>query len=170
MSGIISTSQDTSNKFPNFWEVSVDKKTIFTNDDIIDAYLKSKEDSIKEKKQLFVDKLNENIEKSTNFTDSMFTFLRKNNFNPISAHLKINTYNDFVILVTLPEDEFISEDFLVSYNFAATIEEQVLNDKYYNVMFMFSDREEETFNKSLLASDGFFLDYKINKVEAQNPL
>ena len=166
MSVTIPTNQDTSKKFPNIWEVSVDKNTIFTNDDVIDAYLKGKEVGIKETKQLLVDKLNENIGKSANFTDSMLTFLRKNNFNPISAHLKINAYNDFVILVTLPEDEFISEEFLVSYNFAATIEEQVLNDKYYNVMFMFSDREEETFNKSLLASDGFFLDYKINKIEA----
>ena len=166
MSVTIPTNQDTSNKSPNIWEVSVDKNTIFTNDDVIDAFLKGKEVGVKEKKQIFVDKLNENIEKSANFTESMLTFLRKNNFNPISAHLKINAFNDFVLLVTLPEDECISAKFWVSYNFAATIEEQVMNDKYYNVMFMFSDREEETFNKNLLASDGFFMDYRINRGEA----
>ena len=96
----------------------------------------------------------------------MLTFLRKNNFHPISAHLKINAFDDFVILVTLPEEEFISEEFLVSYTYAATIEEQVMNDSYYNVMFMFSDREEKTFSKNVLVSDGFFMDYKINKGEA----
>lgn len=166
MSVTIPTNKNTLSKFPDIWEVSVDRNTIFTNDDVIDAFLKGKEAGVKEKKQIFIDKLNENIGKSAYFTESMLTFLRKNSFNPISAHLKINAFNDFIILVTLPEEEFISEKFLVSYNFAATIEEQVMNDKYYNVMFMFSDREEDTFNKSLLASDGFFMDYKIKRGEA----
>lgn len=163
---VITTNQDTSNKSHQIWEVSVDKNTIFTDDVIIDAFLREKESDITEKNQIFIDKLKENLEKSAFFAESMMTFLRKNNFNPISAHIKINAFNDFIILVTVPEEEFISEDFLVSYNFAATIEEQVLNDKYYNVMFMFSDREDESFNKGLLASDGFFMDYKIKKDES----
>lgn len=162
----VQSNQDTSKESQNTWEVSVDKNSIFTNDDVIDAFLKGKEAGIKEKKEIYVDKLNENIAKSGDFTQSMLNFLRKNNFNPISAHLKINAFDDFVILVTLPEDEFLSEDFLDSYNFANTIEQQVMSDKYYNVMFMFSDREEKTFNKNLLASDGFFMDYKMSKTSA----
>lgn len=166
MSILIPSNQDTPNTSSKIWEVSVDRDTIFTNDDVIDAYLKGKEIGIREKKQIFVDILNENIGKSADLTESMLTFLKKNNFNPISAHLKINTFSDFIILVTLPEEEFISEEFLVSYNYASTIEEQLVNDKYYNVMFMFSDREEENFNKSSLISDGFFMDYKLTKGEA----
>lgn len=145
------------------WEVSVDKNSIFTNDDVIDAYLKGKKEGVKETKQIFVDKLNENINKSAVFTDRMLSFLEKRKLNPISAHLKIKSFNDFVILITLPEDEFISEDFLVSYDFAATIEEEVIDDKYYNVMFMFSDREDGDFNTNLLVSDGFFMDYKMTE-------
>ncbi|EZH75045.1 hypothetical protein ATO12_09975 [Aquimarina atlantica] len=145
------------------WEVSVDKNSIFTNDDVIDAYLKGKKEGIKETKQIFVDKLNENINKSAVYTDKMLSFLKKRKLNPISAHLKIKSFNDFVILITLPEDEFISEDFLVSYDFAATIEEEVTNDKYYNLMFLFSDRADGQFNTSLLVSDGFFMDYKMSE-------
>lgn len=145
------------------WEISVDKNSIYTNDDVIDAYLKGKEDGLKESSQIFVDILNENINKSANYTEKMISFLKKRKLNPISAHLKINLFNDFIILITLPEDEFISEDFLVCYDFAATIEEEVTKDKYYNVMFMFSDREEEEdFNKNLLVSDGFFMNYKMS--------
>ncbi len=166
MSITIPTNKDTFNKPPNTWEVSVDKNTIFTNDDVIDAFLKGKEVGVKEKKQIFIDKLNENIGKSAHFTASMLDFLRKNSFNPISAHLKINAFNDFTILITLPEEEFISEKFLISYDFASTIEEQIISDKYYNVMFIFSDREEKTFNKNVLTSDGFFMDYKTNNSEA----
>ena len=145
------------------WEVSVDKNSIFTNDDIIDAYLKGKKEGVKETNQIFVDKLNENIDKSAVFTDRMLSFLKTKKLNPISAHLKIQSFNDFVILITLPEDQFISEKFLVSYDFAATIEEEVIDDKYYNVMFMFSDREDGDFNTNLLVSDGFFMDYKMSE-------
>lgn len=166
MSTIISENKDIRNKTSNYWEVSVDKKSIYTNDDIIDAFFKGKEAGVKEKKQIFVDKLNENIDKSARFTESMLTFLRKNNFNPISAHLKINSFDDFVILVTVPEKEFTSEEFLVSYNFASTIEDQVMDDKYFNLMFMFCDRDETDFNKNLLITEGFFMDYKIDKGEA----
>ncbi|WP_432412415.1 hypothetical protein [Rasiella sp. SM2506] len=148
---------------PDTWEVSVDKNSIYTNDDVIDAYLRGKADGVKANHNLFVDKLNENIKKSASFTKRMITFLNQIKINPISAHLKINAYNDFVILVTMSEDEFISENFLVSYDFASTIEEEVMSDEYYNVMFMFSDREKEGFNTSLLAADGFFLDYKMKK-------
>lgn len=144
------------------WEISVDKNSIYTNDDVIDAYLKGKEVGVKESNQIFVDKLNENIDKSAKYTRKMISFLKKRKLNPISAHLKIKSFNDFIILITLSEDEFISEDFLVSYDFAATIEEEVTEDKYYNVMFMFSDREEKDFNKNLLVSDGFFMNYKMS--------
>lgn len=156
--------KDKSDNFPNSWKVSVDKNSIFTNDDVIDAFLKGKDVGAKDKKQIFVDKLTENIVKSAQFTNSMLTFLKKKTFNPISAHLKINAYNDFVVLVTVPEAEFISEKFLVAYNFAANIENEVMSDKYYNVMFMFSDREEDNFNKHILVSEGFFMDYNISKV------
>lgn len=146
---------------PETWEVSVDRNSIYTNDDVINAYLKGKDDGMKAGNKLFIDKLNENIEKSADYTTRMIYFLKQRKLSPISAHLKIKAYNDFVILVTLPEDEFISEDFLVSYDFASTIEEEVTKDEYYNVMFMFSDRDDESFNKNLLASDGFFLDFKM---------
>jgi len=161
---IISTTRPNGFSNPETWEVSVDRNTIYTNDDVINAYLKGKDDGIKANNKLFIDKLNENIEKSTTYTTRMIAFLKQRNLTPISAHLKIKAYNDFVILVTLPEDEFISEEFLVSYDFASTIEEEVVKDEYYNVMFMFSDREEEGFNKNLLASDGFFLDFKMDSV------
>lgn len=147
------------------WHVSVDKNSIFTNDDVIDAYLKGKKEGVRETNQIFVDKLNENINKSAVFTDRMLSFLNKRKLNPISAHLKIKSFNDFIILITLPEDEFLSEDFLVSYDFAATIEEEVIDDKYYNVMFMFSDREEGDFNTNLLVSEGFFMDYEMTETK-----
>lgn len=150
-------------EFQNVWEISVDKNSIFSQDDVINAYLKGKEIGIKE--NIFLDKLNENIEKSAKFTKSMLTFLKNNNFNPISAHLKINAFDDFIILITVPEDELIKEEFLITYNFSANIENQVIDDKYFNLMFMFSDREKHTFNKELLVSDGFFMDYNIKKAD-----
>ncbi|MEW4922347.1 hypothetical protein [Algibacter sp. 2305UL17-15] len=148
------------------WQVSVDKDSIFTNDDVINAYLKGKKEGRVESNQLYIDKLNENINKSATFTQRMLEFMIEHKLNPISAHLKIKSYDDFIILITLPEKQFISEDFLISYDFAASLEEEIIEDKYYNVMFMFSDREEEVFNTNLLVSDGFFMDYKMSSINA----
>ncbi len=147
---------------PPSWQVSVDKDSIFTNDDVIDAYLKGKDDGVKETQQIFIDKLNENIYKSAEYTEKMLSFMRKGKLNPISAHLKINSFDDFIILITLPEEEFISEDFLETYDLASKLEDEA-HDKYYNVMFMFSDREND-FNTNLLVSEGFFMDYQMNEI------
>lgn len=160
------TYQDKNKRESNHWEVSVDENSIYTNDDIIDAYLKGKEVGFKEKEQLFVEKLNENIQKSAHLTKSIFAYLKNNGFNPKSAHLKINSFYSFVILVTVPENEYISENFLETYDYASALENETLNDKYFNPMFIFSDREEDSFNKNLLVTEGFFMDYKIDKIEA----
>ncbi len=108
MSVTLSKNQDIYNKSPNIWGVSVDKNTIFTNDDVIDTFLKGKEVGVKEKKQVFVDNFNENIQKSANFTESMLAFFKKNNVKPIYTHLKVNAFDDLIILVTLPKHQFIS--------------------------------------------------------------
>lgn len=166
MSVVTPDNKDKKLNEPNHWEISVDKKSIYTNDDIIDAYLKGKEMGIKEKEQIFVEKLNENIKKSAHLTKSMLIYLKQNGFKPKSAHLKINSFDSFVILVTVPENEYISEKFLETYQYASTLENDTLEDQYFNPMFIFSDRKEDSFNKNLLVTEGFFMDYKTDQVEA----
>src|SRR5690606_12997168 len=129
---IISDSRKDGFVNPETWAVSVARNSIYTTDDVINAYLKGQADGMTAGNKLLIDKLNEQTAPSADSPTRMISFLKQRKLSPISAHLKIKAYNDFVILVTLPEDEFISEDFLVSYDFAATIEEEVTKDEYYN--------------------------------------
>lgn len=151
--------------FSGIWSFAVDEDSILVKNEFLTAYLMGKREGIEESKQMLVDKLLENVSNSADITNKMLQHMNQKGITPLSAHLKINSFNDFVILITVSEDEFLSEIFLSNYEYATELEKEQEGDKYYNAMFMFSDREDD-FDTSLLISEGFFLDYDLNKGNA----
>ena len=143
---------------PNY-DKSEKAKNVVTNDEIIDAYLAGKKSGLEHSKKLALDKLKENIDKSAFLTSKMLDYLKSISISPISAHLKIKSFNRFTILITLSEDEFLSQKFLKAYKVAFEIEKETENDEYYDAMFMFSDRDEKKFNEDYIISEGYFLEY-----------
>ncbi|VAW11201.1 hypothetical protein MNBD_BACTEROID03-1372 [hydrothermal vent metagenome] len=145
--------------FPPNFDKYTKAENFVTNDEIIDAYLAGGKSGLEHSKKLALDKLKENIEKSADLTSKMLEFLKSIKINPISSHLKIKSFNRFTILITLSEDEFLSEKFLEAYNIAFKMEKETKADEYYDVMFMFSERVPEKFNEDYIISEGYFLEY-----------
>jgi hypothetical protein len=145
---------------PKNWEFTVTKDKYFTCDDVLEAYLHGKKAGLEDFKKLLLINLSDNINKTGNYTSDIIKHIRKEGFKPESTYLKIETWNFFKILITLPEKEYLSKKFLQIYNFISKFEEKV-NGELYRLEISFV--ETTGLDESFVQSDGFILKHKSSK-------
>jgi len=138
----------------NEW-IPTKKNDFFTSDHLIDAYLHGKREAFATTQRLATDKLNKNIEKSSEISINLIKTLSKNSFTPINAYLRINALDNFDIMVTIPESDIVNDHFSNMYNVASTLEEQN-KDEYYDVFISFCPVNEH-FEEINVSSDGYIL-------------
>jgi len=125
----------------------------FSEDQLIDAYLQGKESLGK----LVKEKLIENINKVGTQTDTILDALKGKKFTPKSASLRINHYNNFDILISLPESQYTSKAFIDFYNFTSNTEQENKDD--YKVIFTFINHSK-SFDYDQIRLDGYGLVHK----------
>lgn len=146
---------------PANWEFTSPKDKLFSSDHVIDAYLKGKSDGLEQQQKLVVEKLISNINKSGKYTNEILSFLKKEKLNPLSAYLRINSWDDFSVLIALPQKEFLDKKILSVYDFISALESKVREDMY-NVEVVICDTEDEI-DENYVHSDGFVLKHKMSK-------
>lgn len=143
---------------PGDWDFTSSKEKLFSSDHVIDAYIKGKNDGLEQAQKLLFEYLRINIDKSGKHTARILEFLRENNFTPISAYLKINSWDSFTLMLALPENEFIDDKIIKAYDFITDFEE-VTKEDLYSLNIIICDTEGDL-DESYIVSDGFFLKYK----------
>lgn len=128
---------------------------------MIDAYLKGKQDGLEQQQRLIIEKLVSNINKAGKDTSSILSYLRTLKLNPISAYLKINSWDDFAILVILPQEDFLDSRMLSAYEYITDFEKKVA-DEMYHIQVTICDTED-TIDENYVRSDGFTLKHKVGK-------
>jgi hypothetical protein len=146
---------------PANWELTSPKDKLFSSDHVIDAYLKGKNDGLEQKQRLIIEKLVSNINKAGKDTTDILSFLKKKRLNPISAYLRINSWDDFSILVILPQEEFLDKKMLSVYDYISELENKVDEDMYH-IQVSVCDTEDNI-DENYVRSDGFALKHKISK-------
>lgn len=146
---------------PADWELTSPKDKLFSSDHVIDAYLKGKNDGLEQQQRLIIEKLVSNINKAGKHTTSILSFLRKKKLNPISAYLRLNSWDDFSILIILPQDEFLDKRILSVYNYISELENEV-DEEMYHIHVSVCDTEDKI-DENYIRSDGFALKHKLNK-------
>ncbi|TAF74431.1 MAG: hypothetical protein EAZ53_09330 [Bacteroidetes bacterium] len=146
---------------PANWEFTSPKEKLFSSDHVIDAYLKGQKSGLEQAQRLILEKLVSNINKSGKNTTAILDFIRKKKFNPISAYLKINSFDDFAILIVLPQSEFIDKKIFSIYDFISELENKE-NEDLYHIQVSICDTEEGI-DENYVRSDGFNLKHKMNK-------
>ncbi|MEX0810843.1 MAG: hypothetical protein WD048_01420 [Chitinophagales bacterium] len=146
---------------PTNWEFTSHKEKLFSSDHVIDAYLKGKNESLEEAQKLVLEKLVKNINKAGKHTKQVLHHFNKNNLNPISAFLKINSWDDFTIMVVLPHDEFLSKKIISVYEFVSEFENKVSEDLYH-IQITICD-SDGNLDENYIRSDGFVLKHKSSK-------
>ena len=137
------------------WVPTKKSDFLYTSDQLIDAYLYGKREALEATKRLAADKLNNNIDKSGTISINLLKLLINEKFTPIDAYLRVNDLDKFEIMVAIPEDEMISDDFLKIYNVVSGLEKQN-RDEYYNVFISFCPVNDH-FEEINVLSDGFLL-------------
>lgn len=145
---------------PQNWELTSPKDKLFSSDHVIEAYLKGKKEGLEQAQKLILDKLVENVNNSGDYTTEILGHFKKKGFHPVSTFLKIISWDNFKILITLPEKEFISNKIIKIYDFISDYENKV-NKELYHLEITLTDINEDTFDTNCLRSDGFVLKHKI---------
>jgi hypothetical protein len=146
---------------PANWELTSPKDKLFSSDHVIDAYFKGKNDGLEQQQRLIIEKLVSNINKAGKHTTDILFFLKKKKLNPISAYLRINSWDDFSILVILPQEEFLDKKMLNVYDYISELENKVDEDMYH-IQVSVCDTEDNI-DENYVRSDGFALKHKISK-------
>lgn len=138
------------------------KDNLHTSDKLIEAYELGVQIGISKNDKLIYDKLISNLNNAGDITGKLINHLKKINFNPQSAHLRINSFDDFTVLLVLPEENFLSDQIYSVYNHITNIEEESRED-FFNITFSISDFQTE-FNESLASTEGFHLTFLPKKI------
>lgn len=145
---------------PANWELTSPKERLFSSDHVIDAYLKGKNDGLEQQQRLIFEKLVSNISKAGKDTSGILAYFRKKKFNPIAAYLRINSWDNFSILIILPQEEFLDKRMLSVYDYISNFENNVEEDMYH-FQVSICDTEDHI-DENYVHSDGFALKHKVN--------
>ena len=142
-------------------ELTSPTERLYTSDHVIDAYLTGKNEALEQTEKLIIDKLKTNINNSVSHTNEILKHLKKQKFNPIGAYLKINSWDDFSILLILPENEFLSDKIFSIYDYLTNLEDNV-SSEFYKLNVSIYDTDGEI-DDSCIKADGFNLKHKSSK-------
>ncbi len=146
---------------PANWEFTSPSERLYTSDHVIDAYLTGKKEALEQTEKLIIEKLKTNINNSGSHTNEILKHLKKQKFNPIGAYLKINSWDDFSILLILPENEFLSDKIYSVYNYLTELEDKV-SSEFYKLNVSICDTDGEV-DDNCIKADGFNLKHKSSK-------
>lgn len=146
---------------PVNWEFTSPKEKLFSSDHVIDAYLKGQKTGLEQAQRLIFEKLVANINRSGKNTTKILEYMMRKKFNPISAYLRINSFDDFSVLVVLPQLEFIDKKIFSVYDFISKLETSE-NEDLYQLQVSICDTEDNI-DENYIRSDGFNLKHKLTK-------
>jgi len=153
-----STELESKHKIVESWQLPVDGDKLYPVDTVIDAYIKGKNDGLEQTVKLMVKQFNNNMNRAAEDTGKVISFMREKKFNPLSAHLRVESFDNFSILITVPESDFISDSFKDIYVFTDNLQKYAAED-LYNLSFSFIDKSE-SFDNEILISDGYIFTHE----------
>lgn len=140
---------------PKEWQVV---EGTYSCDDLIDAYLKGKQDRLIEIEKAMYKNLTENAYKTCDIVFEVINKFKKSGFKPKDVFLNIISWDYFKALILISERDFLSDGFLKMYNYISEVEKNNKTD-YFRIEFMVSDTEN--FLPEKAESDGFIIKQKI---------
>ncbi len=156
-----------------FWnptEFDIYENSENISDKILRAYEAGKERGKAEYIELYEQRLLTNIDTAGQVTSSLLLFMKEKGIEPKSAHLKINDFDDLVVLIRFGEKEYISKSFLEVYSKSSELEEKSSEDPFFGMSFMFASQKDDSFNKDELLGDNFYLKFNFERIEPETSL
>jgi hypothetical protein len=141
---------------PSGWTLAP-RESIYSCDQVIDAYLKGKSDGIEQTQKLIMRQLDRNVGKTVEQTDRLIAHLASKGFHPLSAYIKIDGWDAFTVLVTVPDEECCDMRFLEVFDYIMDAEKRAGNEFYSLEIHPFGIPDMENLNEQSIFADGYIL-------------
>lgn len=136
------------------------EKKFYSGDDLIDAYLKGKEDQKNSEIQVLTEKLENNLIAAKAHSERLFSIIQDYGFKCRVIKLKIKDIYTYVSLFIIDEDDFCNDDFLKIYEESIKLKKEYNTSSTFNFTTMFSPDNKELSEETIL-TDGFYLSYEL---------
>lgn len=142
------------------WELEPVREGKYTEDHVIDAYLKGKKTGLESHQRALVRALNDNVDLCGSYTTEVLDYLRDSGIATKDAFLNISKFDLFKVMICIPEKDFLNETIFDVYDFTTKFEDSKNNEKStFSIQFSFLDFND-SFCTNTLHSDGYRLKFK----------
>lgn len=146
---------------PHNWTGPEPGEETYSSNQMIEAYKIGVDEGKLRAAEEFLDNLVEKIRelaehnaaKAGAQTRELLEVIQEMGFHPVRAILNERAFNDMLVLIILPEEEYIGERFLGMYSQAIEFE-QKWKSEHYDIEFAFT-ADSESMDYNLLRIDGF---------------
>lgn len=134
------------------------EREYFTQDELIDAYLKGKEEQKSENQKILLEKLEKNIKQAQKIVETIVEKINKGGLKLFKSYLRINDIIKYDAIFDVSLDDFTSSDFELIYDFSRELKKD-LNTDTFNINFTFMPHTKDL-NEKRIESDGFIFKYE----------
>lgn len=139
---------------PENWEK---EQKVYTGDDLIDAYLKGKQDGKNEVTEILSNTFEENVKRATSVAEKLLANAQKKKIEFKSVHLKSEGIANFTSVFVVKKEDFIEDKFRNIFVLGRKLKKELESQNIY-ITFSFVP-DVKGFNEKKLISDGYFLKY-----------
>lgn len=133
-------------------------KEYFTQDELIDAYLKGKEQQKNEHQKVLLEKLESNVKLAQSLVEEITSEIKAKGFKPYKSYLRINNIIKFDAIFDVSIEDFTSDNFDEIYNISRIMKKKVNTDTF-NINFTFMPHSE-SINEKRINCEGFIFMYE----------
>lgn len=138
------------------WIRTVPSKS-FTDDDVIQAWEKGKQDGVSELIGLAVDQLEKNMKAAFAHTKEVINIMTQFGIDAVGARLRLDTWNRLKVIILVPGSAMDSGNIYKLYDEISAIERREQSERYCITFSLLADGE--TLNTSRLVSDGYIREF-----------
>ena len=134
------------------------EKEYFTHDDLIDAYLKGKEQQKNDNQKILLEKLEKNVKHAQSIVERITEKINNKGFKSFKSYLRINNIIKFDAIFDVSIEDFTSDKFDEIYTISRKIKKEENTDTF-NINFTFMPHTK-SLNEKRLVCEGFVFMYE----------
>jgi hypothetical protein len=134
------------------------EKDYFTHDELIDAYLKGKEEQKNETQKVLLEKLESNIKHAQSIVEKVTGEISKSGFKTYKSYLRISNIIKYDAVFDISIKDFTSDEFDKIYKFSRELKKKV-NTETFNINFTFMPHNDNL-NEKRIVCEGFIFSYE----------
>jgi len=153
----LTTKNSSKRNISSEWKLKPEKE-YFTHDELIDAYLKGKEEQKNENQKILLEKLEKNVRYAQKLVEDITAEISNKGFKSFKSYLRINNIVKFDAIFDVSLEDFTSDKFDEIYTLSRKIKKEVNKDTF-NINFTFMPHSDNL-NEKRIACEGFVFMYE----------